>query len=112
MFTLIINFASKNSFAATAILTALIEIATMAARFGLGLKSSTDTAFVKHLTFGLRIHHGYVGLLLVAAGGLFGERLARLARIIGWAMFLSDVIHHFIVLKIATGSPQFDIFYQ
>jgi len=102
----------KNSIVATAVLTAAIELATCAARFGMGLKSSTDTAFLKHVTFGLRIHHGYIGVLLVAASAMTGEKYRRLFQIVGWAMFLSDLIHHFIVLRIATGSPQFDIFYN
>jgi len=53
----------------------------------------------------VRIHHGYVGLALVAVGHWFvsNEHLI----ILGWALFLSDVTHHFVVLPVWVGRTEF-----
>ncbi|HBE71421.1 MAG TPA: hypothetical protein DDW52_25020 [Planctomycetaceae bacterium] len=49
-------------------LTALIEAVTCVMRFGLQLESTRDTAsLLSWFTFGYRIHHGYIGLLLTIA---------------------------------------------
>lgn len=97
------------------LLTLLFECLTIALRFGLQLESTRDTAStIGWLTFGIRIHHGYCGLLLVlVAWGISREapRLSRWGYVLGWALFLSDMIHHFLVLWPLTGSPQFDLFY-
>ncbi|NLI76360.1 MAG: hypothetical protein GX442_07960 [Candidatus Riflebacteria bacterium] len=93
---------------------ALIEGVTALFRFGLGLESTRDTAAtVGRLTGGIRIHHGYIGvLLLLIARRLVREGPARRwALILGWSLALSDLIHHFVVLWLATGSPQFDLVY-
>ncbi len=66
------------------------------------------------LTFGYRIHHGYIGLLLIPLGIALDEgryRVGWLCFVIGVALFLSDAIHHFLVLWPLTGSPQFDFVY-
>lgn len=94
-----------------ALLTFIIELITVFFRFGLELKAREATHAVSTLTFGLRIHHGYIGLLVMAASALAGEKLKKYAFIAGAALFLSDLIHHFVVLKFITGSPEFDIFY-
>jgi hypothetical protein len=116
---------------------AVIEIPTAVARFGLGLESTRDTAAtVGKLTMGLRIHHGYIGvLLLLMAWWLplpkppspgetaaaqpssppvpvpWRERLRPGMIVLGGALALSDLVHHFVVLWIFTGSPQFDLWY-
>jgi len=97
------------------IATALIEIPTLMARFGLGLESTRDTAAtLGKLTFGLRIHHGYIGLaLLIAcrlANGLSEVWRHRLI-VLGAGLLFSDLIHHFVFLWAITGSPQFDFWY-
>lgn len=96
-------------------LTALIELITVILRFGLQLESTRDTAStIGLLTFGIRIHHGYCGALLVLiAWGISREapQLSRYGYVVGWALFLSDMIHHFFVLWPLTGSPQFDFLY-
>lgn len=96
------------------VLAAVIELVTVFLRFGLGLQSTRDTGFVQHLTLGLRIHHGYVGVVLL----LFAWRMqlrwpgvVNLFLVIGVGLVLSDLAHHFLVLWPITGSPQFDIFY-
>jgi hypothetical protein len=51
----------------SAFLTVLFEGITAFCRFGLDLESTRDTAStVGLITLGLRIHHSYLGLLLVA----------------------------------------------
>lgn len=97
------------------ILTLLIEGITIFMRFGLGLQSTRDTAFLAKYTMGLRIHHGYIGILIVVLTLVFsrlpsGIRNWLLA--IGGALFLSDIIHHFIVLWIFVGNPEFHIWYR
>jgi len=97
------------------LLTLLFEVLTVVLRFGLQLDSTRDTAStIGLLTFGIRIHHGYCGALLVLiAWGISREapRLSRSGYTLGWALFLSDTIHHFFVLWPLTGSPQFDLLY-
>jgi hypothetical protein len=95
--------------------TAAVEIPTLIARFGLGLESTRDTAStVGRLTFGLRIHHGYIGLLLLLLVFFrpgFPEPWRRRTLILGAALFISDLLHHFLFLWVITGSPQFDFWY-
>ncbi len=93
---------------------AVVEIPTALARFGLGLESTRDTAgTVGKLTLGLRIHHGYVGILLLLAGWWLSSssRYREGLLILGGALTLSDAFHHFVLLWLVTGSPQFDFFY-
>lgn len=96
-------------------LTVVLELVTVVLRFGLQLESTRDTAStIGVLTLGLRIHHGYCGLFVVlAAWGISREfsKWARVGLVLGWALFFSDMIHHFLVLWLMTGNPQFDLFY-
>ena len=96
-------------------LTCIIELVTVVLRFGFELESTRDTAStIGRLTFGIRIHHGYCGLVLMLVAYWLMSRYPRLARwglIIGLALFLSDLIHHFLVLWPLTGSPHFDLTY-
>ena len=93
-------------------LTVLFEVATCISRFGMGLQSTRDTGFIAPFTYGIRIHHGYVGALLVLAATLLNARRLRpwLFRF-GVALIASDLIHHFAVLWPITGDPQFDLTY-
>lgn len=97
------------------LLTIAIEVVTVVLRFGFALDSTRDTAStIGVLTLGLRVHHGYCGIVIVlVAWGLSQHfpRCSRLLYIVGWSLFLSDVIHHFAVLWPITGTPQFDLFY-
>lgn len=93
---------------------ALIEGVTAFFRFGLGLESTRDTAStVGRLTGGIRIHHGYLGVLLLLIAWRWAREgpARRWGLVIGWSLVLSDLIHHFVVLWLATGSPQFDLVY-
>ncbi len=95
------------------ILTLALEAFTCLLRFGLKLESTRDTEFLSTLTFGMRIHHSYLGILLVLLvmnldPGSFSRRWGwRIA----WALVASDLIHHFLVLWPITGDPQFHLYY-
>jgi hypothetical protein len=99
----------------SAVLTVLFEGITVLCRFGLNLESTRDTAStVGLITAGIRIHHSYLGFLLagMAFWGLKAKpELARWVLAIGVALVCSDLIHHFVVLWLITGSPAFDLFY-
>ena len=100
----------------SAVLTALIEGVTVLFRFGLHLESSRDTAStVGRLTGGIRIHHGYIGVLavLIAATLLHRRPLSwgRWLLVAGIALVLSDLVHHFLVLWPIVGSPEFHLVY-
>ncbi|MEE9294970.1 MAG: hypothetical protein V3W34_08440 [Phycisphaerae bacterium] len=94
-------------------LTLLIETVTCVLRFGVGWQSTRDTAWMGRYTLGIRIHHAYLGVVvillctwLVEQGGVRSWALA-----VGVALILSDLIHHFVVLWIFQGDPQFDLTY-
>ena len=91
----------------------LIEALTCVLRFAIKLQSTRDTTFIGRFTFGLRVHHGYVGLIAMALATcpLLRRQVRRWAVRVGLALLLSDLLHHFVVLWIATGSPQFDLTY-
>ena len=95
------------------VLTLLIEHITIFLRFGLHIKSSSLTASViGKWTFGIRIHHGYIGILLILIAMFFqAPFVSQWLLITGMSLFLSDVIHHFLVLWPITGRPEFDLFY-
>ena len=94
-------------------LTFAVELLTVFLRFGLGLQSGTQGSRIGRLTRGLRIHHGYIGVALLAGAALFGP-----ASVAGTALFFagialafSDMIHHFLVLWPITGAPEFHLRY-
>jgi hypothetical protein len=76
------------------------------------LEASQTTTIIGTFTLGLRIHHGYVGLLLVIAAPLFHHRGVSNAMLMtGIGLLGSDLLHHFAVLWPLTGSPEFYLFY-
>ena len=92
-------------------LTLLFEAITSFLRFGLHKESTRDTAKFAKYTFGLRIHHGYLGIVLLLITGFLSSYRRPWCRRIGWALIFSDLIHHFLVLWPITGSPHFDFVY-
>lgn len=105
----------QNRLKATVIITTIIESVTLLFRFGLGLKSTEHTAStVGRMTMGIRIHHGYVGLLilllLILSPALRKNRFFNAAFVIGMSLFVSDVIHHSLLYFI-TGSADLDLVY-
>jgi hypothetical protein len=109
-----IENACRSRFSAAVALTVAIEAITLLFRFGLGLKSTQHTAStVGRLTFGIRVHHGYIGvllLLLLLIPAIKRSRLADVLWVVGAAMFASDIIHHSI-LYFVTGSADLDLVY-
>jgi len=108
------RFVTGRLVAQTLGLAALIELLTCFTRFGLGLRAVDHAHWVIPYTLGVRVHHGYYGLLLALVGGvamLVASRpprsRGRLLLIAGLALALSDLVHHFIVLWAVTGSPEF-----
>ncbi len=90
----------------------VIEAITAALRFGLNLESTRDTAgSIGMLTLGLRVHHGYIGLILLPLGWCFPRGLRHLVWIIAIGLIFSDLAHHFLVLWPIKGSPEFDFIY-
>ncbi len=91
-----------------------LEAVTAWLRFGLGKQSTRDTGAIGTMTFGLRIHHGYVGIVLLLVAWAFFGRSAGWRNaflIVGLALVVSDLAHHFLVLWPITGSPHFDLVY-
>ncbi len=97
----------------TLALAALFEAVTAFLRFGLGLEATRDTAAtIGRLTLGIRVHHGMVGLaLLLVSATVKDETWKNRLIVLGGALAISDLVHHFVVLWAATGSPQFDLLY-
>lgn len=97
------------------LLTVVFEAVTCLLRFGFQLESTADTAStIGLLTAGLRIHHSYVGLAVILWSCWLWERRRRPAFFLlatGMALVSSDLIHHFVVLWIVVGDPQFDLVY-
>ena len=54
--------------------------------------------------FPLRIHHGYVGLLVVVVALFYSIDWLF---ILGFSAFLSDAVQHFVVLPIWVGRTEF-----
>ncbi|GAB4269381.1 MAG: hypothetical protein Kow0029_05410 [Candidatus Rifleibacteriota bacterium] len=113
MFSKLIDLC-RNKFRATCLLTSIIEAITLLFRFGLGLESTRHTAStIGKLTFGLRIHHGYIGIVLLLIS-LFStvrqSRYGSLITVAGASLTVSDIIHHLILLLV-TGSADFDMVY-
>ncbi|MHC5056898.1 MAG: hypothetical protein ACYTKD_19625 [Planctomycetota bacterium] len=95
-------------------LTVAIEIVTCILRFGCALQAHTETAFMASITFGFRGHHGFYGLAMLVAAALAWRKLAarNALLLVGSALFMSDMIHHFLVLWPLTGSPEFHLRYD
>lgn len=96
------------------ILTVLFEGVTLLFRFGLKMESTRDTNFLSILTFGYRIHHGYIGVLIALLAWLWPDLLSKYsnwALALGLALIASDILHHFVFLWWLTGDPHFDFRY-
>jgi hypothetical protein len=95
--------------------TVIFELITCVMRFGCRLESTRDTAStIGRLTCGLRIHHSYIGGVIMLLACWLWDRHPKTSwwmLAIGLGLFFSDLIHHFLVLWPVVGSPQFDVFY-
>jgi hypothetical protein len=84
-----------------ALFTALAEFATIIARLIFGSKKEKfDFNPPK-----IRIHHGYVGIAILLVASLFFPYEAVF--ILGWVLFLSDALHHFVVLPLWVKRTEF-----
>ena len=94
-------------------LTLAFEAVTCLLRFGFGIESTRDTLTISSVTSGIRIHHSYIGLLMILISLLLprGRAARSWCLRIGGALLMSDLIHHFLVLWITQGCPQFDLTY-
>ena len=97
------------------LLAAILEGVTIFFRFGLGLESTKATASTTgRLTGGIRIHHGYLGVVAILVAPAVLRRWPAATHwllVIGVALTLSDAVHHYLVLWPIVGSPQFDLIY-
>ena len=96
------------------LLTLVVEAITCLFRFGFRMASSQDTKFMAKITFGIRIHHGYIGILLLIWAFCIRRNKNNLFYaliIVGISLVFSDLIHHFLVLWPITGDPHFDLVY-
>lgn len=110
----LLNAVRRKPLMSGLVLTGPVEAITCFNRFVLGLRTKDHLDLLTTLTFGLRIHHGYVGLaMLVVWAACAGVRRLRDRWWHSWllaggiACVLSDAVHHFIVLKLVTGCTEF-----
>jgi hypothetical protein len=91
------------------LLTLLFEGGTCLLRFGFGMKAPNKLSWMKRWTRGYRIHHGYPGVALagVTAVGIPDHPIVWGVVVVGWALLLSDAVHHFVVLPLAVGRTEF-----
>jgi len=98
----------------TVVFTVMFELITLLFRYGFSMEATTHTQPLSAFTFGIRIHHLYIGLLLLAVYP-FTKKLNKTVRTyflaIALALVFSDTIHHFAVLWPIEGSPHFDLVY-
>lgn len=104
-----------KTFKIAAILTIIFETLTIALRYLGDLQISRDTGgTIGVLTFGLRIHHSYLGLATIILYYIFLKTKPGWYQYIlpfGYALLFSDLIHHFLVLWPIEGDPQFHFVY-
>lgn len=97
------------------IMIGVFEGVTLLLRFAFGLSATIHTASVgARLTGGIRIHHGYLGILVAVAVIATWHAYPAASRwmlALAIALVCSDLIHHFVILWAITGSPEFDLLY-
>jgi hypothetical protein len=99
----------------------VLELVTVALRFGLGWRSPERTRPLARLTRGWRLHHGYPGLLLAPVAFPIHAMSPGTEHWIFWlgpvilalaiALAVSDLIHHAVVLPLLAGSHEFELHY-
>ena len=99
----------------------VFESITLFFRFYLELQSTRDTAIIAAFTGNLRIHHGYLGVLIILACLFIPSpdrqdrpdkiRIRHWLLVLGIGLVISDLLHHFVYLWLISGSPQFDLVY-
>ncbi len=90
----------------------IIETITIIGRFGLKIKSKEiykkilKKYEIKKL---IHVHHLFLGIIAALLGYFISNSFVLN---IGLGVALSDVIHHFLVLSLFTGTPEFHVFYK
>lgn len=67
------------------------------------------------LTGGIRVHHGYFGILLLALALVLRSRRAVMVPwlvVVGIGLLASDLLYHFLILWTVSGDPQFSFVYS
>ena len=83
---------------------------TIILRFCFRLESNRHTRSFGKISGGIRIHHGYVGILFILLGLVtFGFR--SILFILGLGLLLSEFFHHVVVLWLLTGKHEFSLRY-
>jgi hypothetical protein len=83
------------------VLTMFFEFISILGRLWFG---SARVFHKKNKLLPFRIHHGYVGLLLVCVDLIYSFDLLF---ILGMSLFISDALHHFVVLKLWVKRTEF-----
>ena len=82
--------------------TFLIELFTIGGRIFFGpMKIRYQKLKFRHK---VRIHHGYLGIFLIFVAWFYPQEWFL---ILGGALFLSDALHHFLVLPIWVNKTEF-----
>lgn len=91
----------------------LFELATIILRFGFKMTSPTHTRPLAKLTSGYRVHHGYpgVGMLMVLPIVPSPTIVGSILIILGLMLFVSDLLHHALILPLFAGNHEFDLKY-
>ncbi len=98
----------------TGLLFALgFEFVTVVLRFGFKMTSPTHTRRMAKFTNGYRIHHGYPGVVMFMAVPImpWPTIAGSLVLIAALMLFVSDFLHHAIVLPLCAGGHEFDLRY-
>tara|TARA_Y100000310_G_scaffold152352_1_gene151853 strand:+ start:488 stop:793 length:306 start_codon:yes stop_codon:yes gene_type:complete len=91
------------------LLAVIIELITVITRFGFKLKAKP---LKEKIGFPVKFHHLYLGIFILVVGLFYNITLFSLFGgialfEIGFGIAFSDVLHHFVVLKLAIGKTEF-----
>lgn len=93
----------------------IIEAVTIFCRFAMKKESKdfhANRINKKWKKRGIHWHHFLIGLAIIPLAFLFRGSVELGLFNIGLGIFLSDMVHHFIVLAVFTGSPEFCLIYR
>ena len=82
--------------------TIILELATVMLLFRHSVKAPHVQ---KRLRFPMRIHHLYLGVVVIFASGFTQTAFPLLE--LGFAVALSDLVHHFVVLPLTGHTTEF-----
>lgn len=109
----LLTFTPRRLLLGALIATVVFEVLTLL----LGGSLCTEDTISGHigwLTYGIRLHHGYFGILLLLMALLLRSRRALVTpwlMVVGFGLLFSDLLHHFLILWPTTGDPQFSLLF-